>query len=92
MPIPEEKRKSRRGGRRARKMKEKYSVTQLQIQQNRVKFSTDVGEYGDSAMGLDTGNSFTALCTLLAQSFNFIIRYGWDEGHWKSESCTSEEK
>ena len=43
LPIPEEKRKSKRGGKRARKMKERYIVTELQKQQNKMTFSTDVG-------------------------------------------------
>lgn len=55
LPIPEEKKKSRRGGRRIRKLKERYAMTELRQQQNRISFSTDVGEYGDSAMGMDKG-------------------------------------
>eukprot|EP00823_Brevimastigomonas_motovehiculus_P005989 TRINITY_DN468_c0_g1_i1.p1 TRINITY_DN468_c0_g1~~TRINITY_DN468_c0_g1_i1.p1 ORF type:complete len:649 (-),score=271.01 TRINITY_DN468_c0_g1_i1:78-2024(-) len=38
LPMPLEKPKKRRGGRRFRKMKEKYKVTELQKQKNRVAF------------------------------------------------------
>ena len=36
-------------------MKERYMATQLRTLQNRLQFAPDVGEYGDSAMGLDSG-------------------------------------
>ena len=55
LPIPEEKKRSKRGGRRVRKMKERYAVTDLQSQQNKISFSLNEGEYGDSAMGVDKG-------------------------------------
>lgn len=55
LPIPEEKKKSRRGGKRVRKMKERYAVTELRQQQNKMNFKVDEGEYGDSAMGVDVG-------------------------------------
>ena len=55
LPIPEEKKRSKRGGRRVRKMKERYAVTDLQSQQNKMSFSLNDGEYGDSAMGVDKG-------------------------------------
>ena len=55
LPIPEEKRKSRRGGKRVRRFKERFAMTELRAQQNKVKVSLDEGEYGDSAMGNDQG-------------------------------------
>lgn len=56
LPIPDEKkRKSKRGGKRVKRMKERFAMTDIRTQQNRLIFSTDVGEYGDSAMGLDGG-------------------------------------
>lgn len=55
LPIPIEKKKSRRGGKRVRRMKERFKMTDIRSQQNRITFSTDVGEYGDSAMGVDVG-------------------------------------
>jgi U4/U6 small nuclear ribonucleoprotein PRP31 len=55
LPLPEEKKKSRRGGKRVRRMKERYAVTELQAQQNKLSFTVDAGEYGDSAMGFDVG-------------------------------------
>ena len=36
-------------------MKERYAVTDLQSQQNKMSFSAVDGEYGDSAMGVDKG-------------------------------------
>jgi U4/U6 small nuclear ribonucleoprotein PRP31 len=55
LPIPEEKKRSKRGGKRVRKLKERYATTELQTQQNKMNFSMTEGEYGDSAMGLDKG-------------------------------------
>eukprot|EP01035_Chromulina_nebulosa_P018154 gene18154-23808_t len=55
LPIPEQKKKSKRGGKRARKTKERYLLTDLRKQQNRLSFTIDNGEYGDSAMGNDAG-------------------------------------
>jgi U4/U6 small nuclear ribonucleoprotein PRP31 len=55
LPIPEEKKRSKRGGKRVKKMKERYAVTDLQSQQNKMSFSAVDGEYGDSAMGVDKG-------------------------------------
>ena len=53
--MPEEKKKSRRGGKRVRKMKERYALTEIRKQQNRMNITLDSGEYGDSAMGFDNG-------------------------------------
>lgn len=39
--IPEDKKSSRRGGKRARKYKEKYLMSELQRRQNRVSFGVD---------------------------------------------------
>jgi len=55
LPIPEEKKRSKRGGRRVRKLKERYAMTEMRAQQNKISFDPSSGEYGDSAMGLDTG-------------------------------------
>mmetsp|Transcript_15693 Transcript_15693/g.15032 ORF Transcript_15693/g.15032 Transcript_15693/m.15032 type:complete len:699 (+) Transcript_15693:1115-3211(+) len=55
LPIPEEKKRSKRGGKRVKRMKERYSVTDLQAAHNKMNFSMTEGEYGDSAMGLDNG-------------------------------------
>jgi U4/U6 small nuclear ribonucleoprotein PRP31 len=55
LPIPEEKRKSKRGGKRVRKFKERFAMTDLRAQQNKIKMSLSDGEYGDSAMGNDFG-------------------------------------
>ena len=46
LPIPEEKKRSKRGGQRVRKMKERYLITDLQKQQNKMNFTTVGGEYG----------------------------------------------
>lgn len=55
LPVPEEKRKSRRGGKRVRKTKERYAMTDVRAAHNKISFSLDGGEYGDSAMGFDVG-------------------------------------
>ena len=55
LPVPDEKKKSRRGGKRARMMKERMGVTDLRAAHNKMSFSIEGGEYGDSAMGFDTG-------------------------------------
>ena len=55
LPVPEEKKKSRRGGKRVKKLKERYVVTEIRAAQNKVKFSLNEGEYGDSAMGFNVG-------------------------------------
>lgn len=55
LPIPEEKKKSKRGGKRVRRFKERFSMTELRAQQNKIVFSDTIGEYGDSAMGNDMG-------------------------------------
>lgn len=55
LPIPEEKKKSKRGGKRVRKQKEAIAMTELRKQQNKMGFTLDGGEYGDSAMGWDNG-------------------------------------
>jgi U4/U6 small nuclear ribonucleoprotein PRP31 len=55
LPIPEEKKRSKRGGKRVRRWKERFAMTELRQQQNRMNFSANEGEYGDSAMGFDMG-------------------------------------
>ena len=47
--------KKRRGGKRIRKMKERYEETALMKQANTRAFSTQAGEYGDDAMGVTLG-------------------------------------
>jgi len=52
--------KKRRGGRRIRKMKERFEETALMKQANTRAFSAQAGEYGDDAMGLTMGLLDTA--------------------------------
>ncbi|GAA5996703.1 U4/U6-U5 snRNP complex subunit PRP31 [Rhodotorula paludigena] len=56
LPIPDEKKKNRRGGKRARKAKEAYAQTELRKQQNRLRFGEaeeEVGAYDDvQGMGM----------------------------------------
>jgi len=40
LPVPNDKQKKRRGGKRYRKFKEKYRVTEIQKQKNRMSFNT----------------------------------------------------
>merc|ERR1712087_818903 len=44
-----------RGGKRMRRLKERFAETELMKQANKRAFSTKVGEYGDDAMGLTLG-------------------------------------
>ncbi|BGP40324.1 U4/U6-U5 snRNP complex subunit prp31 [Rhodotorula kratochvilovae] len=56
LPRPDEKKKNRRGGKRARKAKEAYAQTELRKLQNRLKFGEaeeEVGAYDDvQGMGM----------------------------------------
>mmetsp|Transcript_12295 Transcript_12295/g.14305 ORF Transcript_12295/g.14305 Transcript_12295/m.14305 type:complete len:146 (-) Transcript_12295:88-525(-) len=47
--------KKRRGGKRMRLLKEKFTETEMMKQANRRSFSVKTGEYGDDAMGLTLG-------------------------------------
>jgi len=47
--------KKRRGGKRMRRLKERFEETELMKQVNRRVFSSSTGEYGDDAMGLTLG-------------------------------------
>ena len=58
LPIPDEAPKKKRGGRKFRKLREKYAQTELAALRNKVSFNINdesTAEYGDSAMGLDQG-------------------------------------
>ncbi|SCV72083.1 BQ2448_4777 [Microbotryum intermedium] len=54
LPRPDEKKKARRGGKRARKAKEAYAQTELRKQQNRMKFGEAEEEtgYADKTVGM----------------------------------------
>lgn len=47
--------KKRRGGRKMRRMKERFEETAMMKQANTRAFSSQAGEYGDDAMGLTMG-------------------------------------
>jgi U4/U6 small nuclear ribonucleoprotein PRP31 len=47
--------KKRRGGRRIRRLKERFEETEMMKQANKRAFSVEAGEYGDDAMGLTLG-------------------------------------
>jgi len=47
--------KKRRGGKRIRRLKERFEETELMKQANKRVFSKETGEYGDDAMGLTLG-------------------------------------
>ena len=55
LPKPDLTTKKRRGGRRIRRMKERFEETEMMKQANRRAFSTESGEYGDDSMGLTLG-------------------------------------
>jgi U4/U6 small nuclear ribonucleoprotein PRP31 len=50
LPKPDEVKKSRRGGKRVRRFKEKFAMTDVRKEQNKMSFAGDSYEYGDSAM------------------------------------------
>ncbi|CEL98412.1 unnamed protein product [Vitrella brassicaformis CCMP3155] len=53
LPLPDEKPKARRGGRKYRRMKEKYGMSEFRKQANRLKFGPDAEEeYGLKGKGL----------------------------------------
>lgn len=55
LPVPEDKKRNKRGGKRVRRWKERFAMTEMRAQQNKMNFTTQEGEYGDSAMGFDMG-------------------------------------
>lgn len=55
LPKPDLTTKKRRGGKRMRRIKERFEETELMKQANRRGFSMSSGEYGDDAMGLTLG-------------------------------------
>lgn len=60
LPKPNLEAKKRRGGRRMRRLKERFEETALMKQANTRAFSTQQGEYGDDAMGITLGLLDTA--------------------------------
>lgn len=54
-PRPDLTTKKRRGGKRIRRLKERFEETELMKQANKRAFSVEAGEYGDDAMGLTLG-------------------------------------
>ncbi|KAL7571994.1 hypothetical protein ACA910_001651 [Epithemia clementina (nom. ined.)] len=55
LPKPDLTVKKRRGGKRMRRLKERFEETALMKQANTRSFSSAAGEYGDDAMGLTLG-------------------------------------
>lgn len=55
LPKPDLTIKKRRGGKRMRRMKERFEETELMKQANTRAFSLQSGEYGDDAMGRSMG-------------------------------------
>ena len=59
--------KKRRGGKRMRRMKERYEETAMMKQANTRAFSTKAGEYGDDA------SEFFNVCTFALASFACVL-------------------
>jgi U4/U6 small nuclear ribonucleoprotein PRP31 len=60
LPVPDEKKSKRRGGRLARARKEKFAVTDVRREANRVAVTADAAaDYADTAMGADLGGLST---------------------------------
>ncbi|KAI9905736.1 hypothetical protein PsorP6_013848 [Peronosclerospora sorghi] len=56
LPIPDEKPRRKRGGKRYRKIKERLKMTDVRREMNRQSFATGDEEYGDNAMGITSGS------------------------------------
>ena len=55
LPKPEMSTKKKRGGKRVRKQKEMFALTEVHKAANKRSFMEVNGEYGDDAMGMDMG-------------------------------------
>lgn len=55
LPIPGQQKARKRGGKRYRKAKEKYGLTDVHRERKRIKFGGTNDEYGDVAMGRSMG-------------------------------------
>ena len=55
LPIPDEKPRSKRGGNRVRRWKDRMAMTEMRSMANKRSFESGAGEYGDEAMGRDWG-------------------------------------
>ncbi|KAF8820102.1 snoRna binding domain-containing protein [Cardiosporidium cionae] len=55
LPVPDEKQKTRRGGKRLRRMKEKYGVTEIRKQANRMKFGLEAEDEPTLEIGKGLG-------------------------------------
>ena len=55
LPVPDDRPAKKRGGKKARKYKEKFGMTETRKEVNRRSFADFSGEYGDDAMGSDMG-------------------------------------
>nr|CCA22653.1 U4/U6 small nuclear ribonucleoprotein Prp31 putativ [Albugo laibachii Nc14] len=55
LPVPDEKPRRKRGGKRYRKLKERLQMTDVRKELNRRSFATADEEYGDNAMGITAG-------------------------------------
>lgn len=64
MYRPDLKIRKRRGGKRIRRIKERFEETAMMKQANTRAFSSQAGEYGDDAMGLTRGLLDTEDATL----------------------------
>eukprot|EP00727_Mastigamoeba_balamuthi_P010842 m51a1_g6380 hypothetical protein (529) ;mRNA; r:148459-150435 len=51
LPAPDEKPKKRRGGKRTRRLKDRYEMTELRRQQNRMVFGTAEEEFRETGVG-----------------------------------------
>jgi U4/U6 small nuclear ribonucleoprotein PRP31 len=55
LPVPDDKPRRKRGGKRVRKFQEKFAMTDVRKEANRRSFADTNVEYGDDAMGYDIG-------------------------------------
>ncbi|KAL6052925.1 U4/U6 small nuclear ribonucleoprotein Prp31 [Balamuthia mandrillaris] len=76
LPVPDQKAKKKRGGARMRRMKEKYAVTEVRKQANRMAFGPDVE---DSSYGMGQnfgmlGKSGSGKIRVAAENKNLLLK------------------
>ena len=76
LPVPDLEPKKRRGGKRYRKMKEKYGITEVQKAANRIKFNEAEEEFldGEEVVGLGmVGKDGSGKLRKLQASFPILV-------------------
>jgi len=86
LPAPDDTKKKKRGGERARRMKEKYQTTDLRKAQNRMAFNVEEKTIGDSGIGLGMVGGETGKLRLHAQDKGFLKKKKLEQKNYGSGS------